>query len=430
MKAWEALLSSLEQQFGAETVKNWLRPIKVIRFDAANLYLEATPFQRSWFEEHISSRISDTFRNNNNRPIRIHWEIERSPSPSSSALNSIAWSIASDPLDPTYRIDSLIPFQPMALQFAEEISCFGKTNFNPLFLFGGTGSGKTHLLMSIASELLKKGVDAFYVRAESFTDHVVQAIRFGFVQDLRKRYRALDVLLIDDVDILSKKHATQEELFHTFNALHGLGKQIILSASIPPCQLEEIEARLVSRFEWGIAIPLKSPNRDETKKILEEKMKVWEFSLSDEILLFLLNRFQSSPKAPLDALHFLALRFGSDSKNLTLTQVERVLSEKLILEKKLKLTPEKIMQQTAHYFGIRVQDLTGKSQLRANVEPRKVAIFLCRNLLKMPFEKIGVLFNRDHSTIMSSTEGVEKAIVNKESPFSEAIERLSRTLKD
>lgn len=424
MKAWEELLTLLEKQLGTETVSKWLRPIKILKFDAANLYLEATPFQRSWFEEHIRSRIAGIFRNNNHRPIRIHWE---TLDKKRGLEEGEPVRLTGDRLEESYRLDTFLPFQPMALEMARELLETQRISYNPLLFFGPSGSGKTHLLMGLASALMAQGKNVFYVHADTFTGHVVQAIRSGGMQELRKAMRAVDVLIFDDLHLLARKTSTQEEFFHTFNSLHTTGKQIILSASQAPSKLEEIEQRLISRFEWGISIPLPPLSEAQTKQLIEQKIKNLKVSNPTHLIDFLMTRFRSSPKAPLQALYALTLR---SPKQIEISHLERTLSDLLAKERASALTPEKIMKQTAAYFGVRAEDLSGKSQLRINVEPRKVALFLCRKLLHLPYQTIGRIFNRDHSTVMTSIAQVEEAVAKKTSPYFEAVERVTFSTKN
>ena len=425
MKAWEELLVLLEKQLGTETVSKWLRPIKIVRFDAANLYLEATPFQRAWFNEHVRARIAGLFRNNNHRPIRIHWEQEE------KKRDSEKEKPLGDSLESSYRIENFLPFQPMALEIAQELLAsqqssdqfLNQVRYNPLVFFGPSGSGKTHLLMGLARALKELGRRVLYLHAETFTEQVVQAIRFGGMQEFRKATREIDFFIVDDIHQFARKNATQEEFFHTFNTLHTLGRQIILSAAQPPGKLEDIEQRLISRFEWGVAIPLQSLNQEQVRKVLEEKIKPLKIFNPVILIDFLMNRFRSTPKAPLEALYTLMIR---SPKQIDLTQLERTLSDLLIKEQKFILTPEKIIKETAFYFGVLPEDLTGKSQQRTNVEPRKVALYLCRSLLHLPYQTIGRLFNRDHSTVMTSISYIQEAFDKRKVPFAEAVEQISR----
>lgn len=259
--------------------------------------------------------------------------------------------------------------------------------------------------MGAAIAMQKSGKRVFFVKAETFTGHVVQAIRLGQMQEFRKVYRDIDVLIIDDIHIFSRKNATQEEFFHTFNTLHTSGRLILISANVPPMQLSEIEPRLISRFEWGISLGLQ---KGEMKAILEKKTALWKLPCNEELIPFLLDKF---PRNPILALQALALR--SKGTHLTPLLAERLLKDLLAKEQENALTPEKIVKAIAAHYGITSEDLLGKSQMRECALPRFVAMYYCRERLKMPFQKIGELFGRDHSTVMSSVKQIQKAVEEK-----------------
>lgn len=394
MEAWQQFLSQLEQELGPEIVKEWVP--RVARFDAWNIYLEARDsFQSSWFEEHIRPRLKGLL-NNNQRPIKVHFAISGKPSPKKEEGKL---SFLPDSLDPVMTLDNFLPAENLvAHQLLSE-----NLSFNPIFLYGPKGVGKTHLLMGAAIALQKKGKKVFFVRAETFTEHVVQAIRLGQMQDFRKVYRDIDALIIDDIHIFSRKNATQEEFFHTFNTLHTSGQLILISANAPPGKLAEIEPRLISRFEWGISLPLQKGN---ISAILDKKIALWKTSLTADIKEFLLTFTD-----PIQALTALMLR--SENSSLTHPLAERLLKDLVAKDQENALTFEKIVKSVAGHYGITSEDILGKSQMREYALPRQMAMYLCRERLKMPFQKIGEHFHRDHSTVMSSVKQIQKNLEEK-----------------
>ena len=212
---------------------------------------------------------------------------------------------------------------------------------------------------------------------------------------------------IDDIDVLSNKKSTQEEFFHTFNTLHTLCKQIIISASKPASKLEEIEPRLISRFEWGLELSLQKSSDANYMKILNSKAKLLGLSLSDEALEFIKTTFTQIKQA-IRALQAIALR--ATDANLSIPALKLLLKDLIEKENTHRLTPEKIIESTAKFHGILYEDITGKSQNKEFASPRQIAMHLCRNVLKMPYTKIGKLFTKDHSTVMSSIKKVDKQI--------------------
>ena len=398
MKEWEQFLAQLGRELGPFVVQEWVP--KMVRFDAGNVYLgECDSFQTSWFEEHVRPRLKG-FVNHNQRPIKVHLGEKKKGEPKKESPRIL--SFAPDPLDPEMTLENFIPTQKnlVAHKVLTELN-----GFNPIYLYGPKGVGKTHLLMGAASALQKMGKRVFFVRSETFTGHVVQAIRLGQMQAFRRVYRDIDALIIDDIDLFSRKAATQEEFFHTFNTLHTMGRPILLSANTAPAQLSEIEPRLISRFEWGISLGLE---RGDMGPILEKKGALWNMPLDEELKRFLLEKF---PQNPILALQALVLRGKGAPMNIGIA--EKLLKDLFAKEQENALTPEKIIKAVAGHYGITSDDLLGSSQMREYALPRQMAMYLCRDRLKMPFQAIGRLFDRDHSTVMGSVKQIQKAIEEK-----------------
>ena len=431
MLAWEQFLKQQESDLGPETVRKWLRSLKIKRFDACNLYLEAKDsFQALWFEEHIRSKAQASLINGNNKKIKIHLSIVNAPlekpikpkDKSSYGLFNSPFKLLFDELDPLCTFDNFVGTEENKLAYhflreAGEASSDKEASlghYNPLFIHGSAGSGKTHLLMSLAHAFRAKGLKIIYARAETFTHHVVTAIRAGQMSIFRQAYRNIDVLLIDDVHVFSRKGATQEEFFHTFNTLHLEGKQIVLSANCSPQELQLIEPRLVSRFEWGLVLPLKQLNKDDLKQMLKVKGEALNFPLPPKIVDFLLEFFTSNPKALVKSFEALVLRLHLGHEHtiqgLSVAAARALLADLLKEEEKTALTTSKIIQTVGEYFGIRLEDILGKAQTKECTLPRQIAMHLCREKLKLPYMKIGDIFSRDHSTVMASVKFIQKSL--------------------
>lgn len=405
MRAWEQFLTTLDPELGKASLDKWARSLKVASFDARNLYLEAyDPFQIHWFEEHIRPHLKG-FTTSSGHAIRVHLG-NATAKGTRPKETSFAIVIEPSSLDPDFTLANFISDDPVIYPLFCNLTGFkAQPNsslipgvFNPIFLYGEKGSGKSHLLMASARALQEQGKKPFYVRADTFADHVVQAIRSNKMADFRSIYRNIDVLLIDDVEELARKTATQEEFFHTFNTLHTAGKQIILSAPFPPSKLVDIEPRLISRFEWGISLELK---KIAPLSILEMKAP----DLSKELLLFLAEAFPRDPAAALQAL-----RLRSEGNSLSIEEAKKLLQGMMMKEKQLQITPEAIIAATAAHYGVKSEDLLGKSHMREYAFPRQIAIYLCRTKLRLPFQAIGRVFQRDHSTIMSSVREITNKI--------------------
>ncbi|MBS0656349.1 MAG: chromosomal replication initiator protein DnaA [Verrucomicrobia bacterium] len=425
---WEKFLETQEREFGKETIDRWLRSLQLQRFDAGNLYLEAKDsFQVLWFEEHIRHKLSQ-FRNRNQRPIKVHLSLaggKQAKKPASSKKEQAKQPdhIYFEELDPSCTFEDFILFEENEIgyrvldELCTKILAKQTSEFNPLYFYGPPGSGKTHLLQATAERLRRAGYNAIYVRAELFTDHVVRSIRIGEMSHFRKLYRNADILLVDDVQCFARKNATQEEFFHTFNTLHIAGKQIILAANVTPQSLAFIEPRLISRFEWGISLPLAAPEKKNLIKLIEKKAAFLNFPIASRISEFLAETFFTNPKSAVRALEALILRSHlhqngkqQPKQPLQISVIKNLLSDLIDNEKTNSLSPERIVAAVAEYYTILPEDLCGKSQAREFVTARQVAMYLCRSLLKIPYMKIGEFFTRDHSTVMAAIKQVQKQV--------------------
>jgi chromosomal replication initiator protein len=423
MRAWEEFVKKQEGVLGAEVAQKWLHTLKVVHFDSGNLYLEAKdPFHVLWFEEHIRPLLKSALLNNNFRPIKVHLTVSEASAPGKKKekrkLPPPA-PLVFDKLDSAMTLENFVMGESnqVLLRFISEITAQTATTFNPVYFWGGSGCGKTHLLMALSHAFNKRGLHAQYARAETFTEHMISAIRSSEMQSFRKAYRHVDVLLIDDIHVFARKGATQEEFFHTFNTLHTSGRQIILSSKCAPAMLEEIEPRLVSRFEWGINIHFEQLNTNELIQMLLKRCTLFHFPLADDVISFLVKAFPSS-KALNRALEALILRCHLEKdarrkrnpQTFEKQEVEEMLKDLILQQQQSALCPEKIIATISAIYGIRSEDLLGKSQAQECSFPRQIAMYLCRQELKLPFQAIGQIFCRDHSTVMSSVKQIEMRI--------------------
>lgn len=447
MHAWDLFLEEQERQLGAPVVNKWLRPLKVVSFDACNLYLESDDaFKVLWFEEHIRPQVQKSLLNNNRKPIKLHLKVASKRPPEreepSKAGAAPPFTLHFEPIHSSFELRTFLTDSGnlLAYRLLEEASDHlikgEPPAFNPIYLFGRSGTGKSHLLQGMAKRLKEKGLRVLYASFATFTEHVVEAIRTGQMQVFRSCYRLVDALVLDDVEILARKGATQEELFHTFNALHTANKQIVLSSSLPPSALKFIEPRLISRFEWGIVAPLQMLSQEKRGEVLTQRAQKAEFPLKEEVKEFLLTAFSSNLKQLIRALEALILRshlnqgVSSSSLPLSLPAVKHLLADLVLEEERQLLTPTKIIQTVAEHYGIKSEDILSKSQSRDCVLPRQIAIYLCRQRLHLAYMKIGELFERDHSTIMASVKVIKKGLETKNQEIFNSLQTLLARLEN
>lgn len=401
MKAWTEFCHHLTKTLGSNACNQWLSAFKIVKFDARNLYLEARDaFAKMWFDEHVRPQTKQHLIANNGKPITVHLTVRGSLSKKAKA----------QPLEkPTIEYTpDLLPDHMTFEHFCGEsvakslLSNFKPGEFNPIYIYGPPGSGKTHLLTAFA----KTYPGSFLVHAETFTHHVVSAMRTSDMDTFRKTYRNIDALLIDDIHLLKKRTATQEEFFHTFNALHTAGIPIIISANGAPSSLQAIEERLISRFEWGIALPLET--QTNLKEILTARLGQSQLKLTEDGQDYLLTHFANTTSIS-KALEALLLRTHMQNITDPLSPLKcaQILEDLLRDEKRATLAPQTILKAVADHFEISTDDLLGRSQTKTISLPRKIAMTLFRQKLKMPYTKIGDHFSRDHSTVMSSIRSIE-----------------------
>jgi len=431
MKAWKLFLNDLEKKIGTSTVRKWLHSLKILKFDACNLYLEAeNHFEARWFEEHIRPILKNGFYNENFHKIKVHLSVKNSDL-KSKTKNEKKSQITSDPLETYLTFAFFIASEKnlMSVKLLKETIENGNS-FNPIFLYGPKGSGKTHLLQATAQKFKEKNLNVFYVNAQSFTDHVVDAIRNSNMQDFRKTYRNLDVLIVDDIQIFSKKFATQEEFFHTFNTLHSTGKTIILSSNVSINMLEDIEPRLISRFEWGISLFLEKLEKKELKIVLKNQASILNLQLNSQIEKFIIENFKSIISIK-KAIKTIALNEHLDEqKSLDLNKIQNSLSFLIEEEKEKFLNHEVIINQVSNYFGLTSKDILGRSQTKECTLPRQFSMFFCREVLKMPYMKIGKIFKRDHSTVMTSVKTIKKDLESKKTDIYSAFLEVTKKLNN
>jgi len=462
MKEWAQFIDEQKVVFGAETVEKWLKPLKIVRFDACNLYLQAqNSFQSLWFDEHIRQKLS-AFVNSNQKKINIHLELageKTKPKQKKSKNTEPAYPIHFDNLDPFATFDTFTVHDEnlVAYRFLDEtseayvqhalktLSSFSQNTpealqgvINPILLYGPSGCGKTHLLQALCQKLKRVGYNVVYTTAETFTDHVVKAIRASNMAPFRHIYRTLDVLVVDDIQNFAKKNATQEEFFHTFNALHTANKLIVLGSATAPNLLQNIEPRLISRFEWGISLPMSHLPKKELVKVICNRARSLQYPLTTAICEFLTETFSSSSKSCMKALDALILRSHLAKKTVqkmggqstvSPTVIKEMLQDLIDSEQKQRRTCEDITKHVATYFGMPVSDLTGKSQARECVVARQLAMLLCRELLKIPYMKIADFFHRDHSTVLSGIKQIQKQMGEKNSDILLAYNKVTLEMR-
>ena len=338
-------------------------------------------------------------------------------------------------LNPKYTFNTFIVgsnnklAQAAALAVAESP---GNT-YNPLFIYGGAGLGKTHLMHSIAHFIIDHDENSkvLYVTSEEFTNELIETIRNGnntAMTKFREKYRNIDVLLVDDIQFIIGKESTQEEFFHTFNSLHSAGKQIIISSDKPPKDMEILEERFRSRFEWGLIVDITLPDYETRMAILHKKEEMDGYDINEEVIKYIANNIKSNIRELEGAINKVMAFAKLEQREVNLELAEQALKDIISPNEKKVITPEYIISMVAEHFDVSVEDLYGNKRNSKIVMPRQIAMYLCREIISTPLKSIGkCLGNRDHTTIMHGIDKIEKEIVSDDN-LKNTIETLKKKI--
>ena len=334
--------------------------------------------------------------------------------------------IPDTPLNPRYNFDTFVigasnRFSHAAAYAVAEAP--GKA-YNPLLVYGDSGLGKTHLLHAIGHYVrhLYTGTKVRYVSSEEFTNDVINAIKDDRREALRRRYREVDVLLVDDIQFLEGKEASQEEFFHTFNTLHSANKQIVISSDRDPKRLTKLEDRLRNRFEWGLKTDVQPPDLETRIAILRKKAVADRLTAPDDVLEFIASRIQTNIRELEGALIRVTAFASLNRKLVDLSLTETVLKDLLPVGGEPEVTAPLIIAQTASYFGYSTDELCGPRRNQNLVTARQVAMYLCRELTDLSLPKIGQAFDRDHTTVMNAERRIRKGITERHALFAQVTE--------
>jgi len=416
-KIWAAAQDQLRSVLSADIYNLWFAPVRAVSTDGNNFVLEvANEFCEVWLKDNYIGLLQEVLGVASGRQLQIHFKVANAPTPLVAVQSAIKTKAAEALVEkntaavelsfnPKNTFDSFVVGANNNFAYAATLAVAqapGKS-YNPLFLYGGVGLGKTHLLHAIGQHVVaqKKGARVAYVSSEKFTNEYIDGIQNNALARFRKKYRQTDVLLIDDIQFLSGKERIQEEFFHTFNALHESHKQIVLTCDRPANEIQGLEQRLVSRFEWGLVTDLQPPDVEMRLAILKKKAQFMGVVLPDEIMNFLAHRIRSNIRRLEGALIRVASYAALTGRKLSLDTVEGLLREVLHEEGRFSVNIEVIQKKVAEHFDIRLADMTSKRRPENIAFPRQVAMYLARQMTENSLNTIGESFGgRDHGTVL------------------------------
>jgi chromosomal replication initiator protein len=417
-KIWSAAQEHLRSMLSADTYNLWFAPLRACGLDSNTLTLEvANDFCEVWLKDNYLGLLQDVVAVASGRQLPIKFKVgggqatvsasaptpvPEKQKPTEPERNSGNHDLS---FNPKNTFDTFVVGNNNNFAYAAALAVAqspGKS-YNPLFLYGGVGLGKTHLLHAIGQHVAnhKKGARVAYVSSEKFTNEYIDGIQNNQLVRFRKKYRQTDVLLIDDIQFLAGKERIQEEFFHTFNALHEGHKQIVLTCDRPASEIQNLEHRLVSRFEWGLVTDLQPPDVEMRLAILNKKAQLMGVQLQPEIMNFLANRIRTNIRRLEGALIRVASYAALTGKKLSVEVVEGLLREILHEEGRYSIAIETIQKKVAEHFDIRLADMTSKRRPENIAFPRQVAMFLSRQMTESSLSVIGEAFGgRDHGTVL------------------------------
>lgn len=423
-QTWAAAQERLRSMLSPDIYNLWFAPLRASGMDAHSFTLEvANEFCQVWLQDNYLSLLQDVLAVSTGKQLQVKFKVAsgetlsapapaaapaRASSPKSKAPVATERSSGGNHdlgLNPKNTFETFVVGNNNNFAYAAALAVAqapGKS-YNPLFLYGGVGLGKTHLLHAIGhlAAATKKGAQIAYVSSEKFTNEYIDGIQNNQLAKFRRKYRQTDVLLIDDIQFLAGKERIQEEFFHTFNALHEAHKQIVLTCDRPASEIQNLENRLVSRFEWGLVADLQPPDVEMRLAILNKKAQLMGVQLPSEVMEFLANRIRTNIRRLEGALIRVASYATLTGKKLTLEIVESLLREILHEEGRYSISIEAIQKKVAEHYDIRLADMTSKRRPENIAFPRQVAMFLARQMTESSLNAIGEAFGgRDHGTVL------------------------------
>jgi chromosomal replication initiator protein len=420
---WQAVLGEIELSLSKANFTTWFKQTFISSFEGGEVIIcVPNTFTKTWLEQKYHNKIAQAIENVSNQKItKIYYKVEvRKEGPVEGLLKKI--KIKKDNpetngvvnrfgLNTRYIFETFVVGKGNELAHAacQAVAANPGHAYNPLFIYGGVGLGKTHLLQAIGHEVAKKTDRILYVSSEKFTNDYIQAVKEGRAKEFKEHYRNVDLFLIDDIHFMGGKDGTQEEFFHTFNELHQANKQIVITSDRPPTAIPALEKRLLSRFQWGMIADVTQPNIETRVAILEAKCREKNYSLDQEILYFIASNIQNNIRELEGALNRLIAFHEFNNTTPTIESTKAILQNILTTIKEKSTTSKNIVEAVSRFFDISVKDLVGKSRKKELVYPRQITMYLMREELNFSYPTIGQeLGGRDHTTAMHAFNKIQK----------------------
>lgn len=437
---WDQCYSQLENLLTAQQFSTWIRPLQVVFNDGDITLLAPNQFVRDWVCEHFLTQIQSTLDNLTDNPPVVSVEIgsdemlqhrQQSPKQDVGQTQQAQTVKKSSTLNPNFTFESFVEgnSNQLARAAAMQVAINPGEAYNPMLIYGGVGLGKTHLMHAIGNQLIKNKPDAtvVYLHSERFVADMVKALQHNRINEFKAYYRTVDALLIDDIQFFAKKERSQEEFFHTFNALLEGQKQIIMTCDRYPKEVDGLDDRLKSRFGWGLPVAIEPPELETRVAILLSKATLSGVELPNEVAFFIAKRLPSNIRELEGALRRVIANSSFTGRPITLDFAKEALRDLLAMQAKL-VTIDNIQKMVAEYYKIRIADLLSKKRSRSIARPRQMAMALCKELTNHSLPEIGDAFGgRDHTTVIHACRKIAE-LKEEEMMIKEDFTNLLRTL--
>ena len=412
---WSRLVEALEGKMPAAALDSWIRPCRLLQVQGDHLRIAApNKYTRDWLYQHHADALQSAARAVLGGNPRVSVEVDREPAPPIPAS-------VEDALPTTTGLSTAISMQITNQAVAELPS----RAYNPLFIYGGVGLGKTHLLHAVGQRIAKlyPQLRALYLSSERFTNDLINAIRYDRTAEFRAKYRTIDLLLIDDIQFISGKERTQEEFFHTFNDLYEARKQIVVSSDSAPKEIPELEERLRSRFEWGLIADIQPPDFETRVAILKKKAETERVLLPDDVAYLIASRIKANIREIEGSLTRMIAFCSLSGRDMSVELAQEVLSDLWGEEEKI-ITIEHIQRKVAEVFGIKLSDMRAQNRTKSVAFPRQIAMYLSRQLTHASLSDVGRAFGgKDHTTVLHAVTKLQ-ALLQEDPKLKQTIDTL------
>ncbi len=411
MNLWDEILAKVESKVNRHSFATWFRPTSYLSLDGSRLLVGVPNAQfREWLTKNYQGVLTEALQELGRANVHVIFEEAAESAPPAEGTTP-APERDSSSLNPKYTFDSFVvgSSNQFAHAAARAVAEIPSKSYNPLFIYGGVGLGKTHLMHAIGHyiQARQKRLNLLYISADRFINEMINAIRFDRLPAFRQKYRSIDVLLVDDIQFIAGKDRTQEEFFHIFNALHDAQKQIVISSDCPPRQIPTLEERLHSRFEWGLIADIQPPDIETKVAILRKKAEAERVEIPENVALFIASKVRTNIRELEGSLIRLIAYASLTGRDIDLSLAQETLKDLLHTEDKA-ITIEMIQKFVADHYNVKLTDLKAKNNAKSVVVPRQIAMYLTKTLTGASLPEIGKEFGgKHHSTVIHSVSKID-----------------------